>query len=329
MSAILSLQNAIWSFGDPSEYVDGEYYEGADSGHWATDPEHHFWNELYGLDGGLNDGFIFWGSNGRDYQVPGFPVYSERTGGTGFSYYNLSLPLNAGIDGGTIPYIWQLAANYTLYDNFFKSVMGASDITFLAQAAGGLPQWGNSATACNDASNTLYGPQGAYQAVPCTYSNGFATLSSVDNCVTLSDCTIVGEVDGFLPSTFPQPLGNLNEFNLSGCANLGFAPGVFNTTANPIAPGVYGFAPPLTSRSMFDELDGANVNWAFYGKGLNSQINGNFCDPEVSSAPRRCCSSSALLAKRAHGCLLSFSAILSVAQLQLSQQVSQLSFALC
>ena len=206
MSAILSLQNAIWSFGDPSEYVDGEYYEGADSGHWATDPEHHFWNELYGLDGGLNDGFIFWGSNGRDYQVPGFPVYSERTGGTGFSYYNLSLPLNAGIDGGTIPYIWQLAANYTLYDNFFKSVMGASDITFLAQAAGGLPQWGNSATACNDASNTLYGPQGAYQAVPCTYSNGFATLSSVDNCVTLSDCTIVGEVDGFLPSTFPQPL---------------------------------------------------------------------------------------------------------------------------
>ena len=54
---------------------------------------------------------------------------------------------------------------------------------------------------------------------------------------------------------------------------------------------MYGFAPPLTSRSMFDELDGANVNWAFYGKGLNSQINGNFCDPEVSSAPRRCCSS--------------------------------------
>ena len=90
------------------------YYEGADSGHWATDPEHHFFVEVYGLDGGLNDGFIFWGSYGLDYTVPGFPNYTERAGGTGFSYYNLSLGINAGIDGGTIPYIYHLAANYTL-----------------------------------------------------------------------------------------------------------------------------------------------------------------------------------------------------------------------
>ena len=162
--------------------------------------------------------------------------------------------------------------------------MGPSDIVFLAAAAGTLPLWADSPTACNNLSDPLYGPNSAYQAIPCTYNNGFATESSIHHCLVLSDCTMVGELDGFMTILFPQPPGNLNEFNLSDCASLAPLPSLYNTTANPVVPGVYsGVAPPVKSRSMFDELDGAGVSWSVYGKGLNSQIHANFCDPECQS----------------------------------------------
>lgn len=72
-------------------------------------------------------GYIFWGENGlSNVNNPGFPLYGSRTGGTAFSYYNLSLAANANIDNGVVPYLYQLASQYTLFDSFFRSTNGAS-----------------------------------------------------------------------------------------------------------------------------------------------------------------------------------------------------------
>ena len=46
------------------------------------------------------------------------------------SYYNSSLQGS---------YLWLLAANYTLFDNFFKSSLGDSDINFLNGIMAGQP----------------------------------------------------------------------------------------------------------------------------------------------------------------------------------------------
>ena len=280
MSSIISLANRVYTWGDPNEA------DGADSGAWRTDPEHgSLLNYLYALDGGANDGFIFWGSNGQDYTVPGYPQWSSRIGGTSLSYYNLSLPSNAALDGGTIPYLYQLAANYTLFDHFFASVMGASDVTFLGAAAGTLPPYDGVSSNCTAASNVFNTPNGTFTAQLCSYpAAGFASPAVIKGCSVLSDCTLVGELDGYLPSTWPQPAG---PYNSSTCATVGFAPAIVDAN-HRLQPGNYGgdFLPPLSTRSMFSEMDDAGVKWAVYGKGLNSQIHGNFCDPEwpVSAA---------------------------------------------
>lgn len=152
MSSIINLVNNDNSGGDVAQ---GD----ADTAAWNTDPDHgNLLNYYYSNNGGKMNGFIFWGENGQS-QVnnPGFPYYGTRTGGTAFSYYNLSLAVNAGIDNGVVPYLYQLASQYTLFDNFFRSTNGASDITYLAQFAGRLPAWGADGYTCAAPTDPTFG----------------------------------------------------------------------------------------------------------------------------------------------------------------------------
>ena len=223
-------------------------------------------------------GFIFWGENGLSYNNnPGFPLYGTRTGGTAFSYYNLSLSANANIDGGVVPYLYQLASQYTLFDNFFRSTNGASDITYLAQFAGRLPAWGSDGYTCAAASDPNYGTGSSapYQEVPCAYgSDGIVTTASLGGCnvISTTDCTWVAEYDGYLPNLFPQADSSLPTCQAQTAAPL---PGA--SLSSP-----QGWAPPLptTFQTLGKQLDAAGQTWAVYGMGLNSQVNGNFCDPE-------------------------------------------------
>lgn len=147
---------------------------------------------------------------------PGFPYYGSRTGGTSFSYYNLSSPVNANIDNGVVPYLYTLASQYTLFDNFFRSANGASDIAYLAQFAGRLPAWGADGYTCAAASDPTYGTAAtAYPMVhtyTCAHTHTIAavvarSLSLDHYSLSVSVCS---PFDRFLVSTalmgLPLPL---------------------------------------------------------------------------------------------------------------------------
>ena len=90
---------------------------------WKNDPSHDFYSDIYSINNGKNDLYVYYGG------INAFSV----------SYYQTSLQGS---------YLWQLAQNYTLFDNFFKSSFGDSDINFLIGVAAGQPiYWGDSPTA--------------------------------------------------------------------------------------------------------------------------------------------------------------------------------------
>ena len=226
-------------------------------------------------------GFIYWAENGlSQVNNPGFPLYGSRTGGTAFSYYNLSSSVNTGIDNGVVPYLYTLASQYTLFDNYFRSVNGASDIAYLAQFAGRLPAWGADGYTCAATSDPKYGTAASapYQMVPCQYgTDGIVTTASFAakcNVISSSDCTWVAEIDGYLPNLFPQANGSLTTCQAQQAAPL---PGA---TLSQASGNSWAIPLPTTFQTLGTQLDAAGQSWAVYGMGLNAQLNGSFCDVE-------------------------------------------------
>ena len=86
---------------------------------WANDPKHTFYATQYNQNGGLMNGFV-WSSG--------------KVGGVSMGYYNL-----------TGSYIFQLAQNYTLFDNFFQSVFGGIMVNHLYLIGAQVPTWNTTA----------------------------------------------------------------------------------------------------------------------------------------------------------------------------------------
>ena len=87
---------------------------------WANDPKHTFYATQYNDNGGQMNGFV-WGAG--------------KAGEAAMGYYNL-----------TGQYIFQLAQNYTLFDNFFQSTYGGVMINHLYMVSGQVAQWNSTAT---------------------------------------------------------------------------------------------------------------------------------------------------------------------------------------
>ena len=136
---------------------------------WAKDPAHKFYSDIYSIDGGKMDGFSVLG---------GINAYT-------YSYYNTSLQGS---------YLWQLAHNYTLFDNFFKSFLGDSDINFVHGIMAGQPiYWGDSPTACQNVSSPYY---------KTTVFNPITGIVTSEGAVVYNatDCHLIGESDPGLAS---------------------------------------------------------------------------------------------------------------------------------
>lgn len=77
-----------------------------------------------------------------------------------------------------------------------------------------------------------------------------------------------------LPSLFPQPNNSLSTCQAQTAAPL---PGA---TLSQASGNGWAIPLPTTFQTLGTQLDAAGQSWSIYGMGLNSQINGNFCDPE-------------------------------------------------
>jgi hypothetical protein len=183
---------------------------------WRHDPSHNFYSDIYAIDGGLNDQYVYQG---------------------GISAYNVAF-YNSSLQGS---YLWQLAQNYTLFDNFYKSTFGDSDINFLVGVAAGQPiYWGDSLTACQQ----VGGPY--YTLTSFDPTTGLLDPNSDGIVFNATDCHVIGEMDPSLASySFP--------------VNVSMAP---NT-------------PFVSSRHIGQLLDAAGVSWSQFLMDFNRQYYGN------------------------------------------------------
>ena len=181
---------------------------------WSHDPSHNFYSDIYQMDGGKMDLYS---------AIGGINAY-------GISYYNTSL-------SGS--YLWTLAQSYTLFDNFFKSMFGDSDVNFLLGIAAGQPiYWGDSSTAC-------YTPSSPYFS-PVTINSTTNMVQGSYNVFSNTDCHVVGEADPGLAS-YSYPV---------------------NLTKSPRTPFV-------SSPHFGNLLDAVNVSWSMYLQDFNVQYFGN------------------------------------------------------
>ena len=87
---------------------------------WANDPKHTFYATQYNDNAGQMNGFV-WGAG--------------KAGEAALGYYNL-----------TGQYIFELAQNYTLFDNFFQSAYGGVMINHLYMVSAQVAQWNSTAS---------------------------------------------------------------------------------------------------------------------------------------------------------------------------------------
>ena len=92
---------------------------------WLDDPTHTFYTSQYDINNGAMNGFVSWGG---------------KMAGMSMAYYDL-----------TGSYIFSLASNYTLFDNFFASAFGGVMLNHLYLVSGQTPLWNNTNATCPNA----------------------------------------------------------------------------------------------------------------------------------------------------------------------------------
>ena len=112
---------------------------------WLGDPTHTFYTSQYDINGGAMNGFVAWGG---------------KMGGMAMAHYDL-----------TGSYIFSLASNYTLFDNFFASAFGGVMLNHLYLVSGQAPLWNNTNATCP-------------ATIPGGPTSNFPTFSSVTGQLT-------------------------------------------------------------------------------------------------------------------------------------------------
>ena len=182
---------------------------------WSSDPKHTFYATQYNNNGGLMNGFA-WSAG--------------KAGEAALGYYDL-----------TGSYIFQLAMNYTLFDNFFQSVFGGVMINHMWMVAPQVPTW-------NSTANPVC-PTYIYQPYPNVSTSNITNLypynfidgsglyfPANDNSYFTPDCHVVENV---------QP------FTLGKSPNLR----------------------PLTYTHIGDLLDTVGASWTWYYQSWNATKN--------------------------------------------------------
>jgi phospholipase C len=200
------------------------------------------------------------GSNGHP-QAAGFNDESTHEGATAMGFYN--------VQKGDIPYLKQLADEYTLLDNYHQPAMGGTylDSMFLGYADALWYSDGNG-NPLTPPSNLIENPN-PQPGTNNWYTQDGYSGGSYSNC---SDPTQPG-VSSVLPylsalhvkancaaghyyllNNFPP--GYVGNGNLSTQANTGYS---------------Y-WLPPSSTPSIADVLMANNISWAYYGEGWNDYV---------------------------------------------------------
>ena len=188
---------------------------------WANDPKHTFYATQYNDNGG---------------QMNGFAWSAGKAGFAALGYYNL-----------TGSYLFQLAQNYTLFDNFFQSAYGGVLINHLYAVSAQVAQWNATASVsgvpCPTSITQNYYVNGAWVNKTTTnlyganYIDGDGIyLPKNDNSLFTPDCHVVE---------------NVSPFTLGASPNLG----------------------ALTMPHIGTLLNAASVSWAWYYQSWNATRN--------------------------------------------------------
>ena len=153
---------------------------------WSNDPKHTFYATQYNDNGGAMNGFV-WASG--------------KVGGFAMAYYNL-----------TGSYIFQLAQNYTLFDNFFQSVYGGILVNHLYAVSSKVYTWNTTASpACPTTINQTYLVAGVNVTTvttnlyPYNYLDADNTyLPANDASLFTPDCHVVENVSPFTLGKSPN-----------------------------------------------------------------------------------------------------------------------------
>ncbi len=266
---------------------------GVNSDDYANSPVHRFYQMFQQLDcsvayatkanpSGCRADLFPWvevtvgaGTNGNP-QPAHFTDESTHEGATAMGFYN--------VQTGDSPYLYKLAKQYTLLDNYHQPIkggtgpdsiyLGAADAFWFSDGAGhiatppaklienpnpqpGTNNWwiqdgysGGTYSECSDASQPGVGPIVSY----------LSALGVSPNCV---------------PGAYYM-LNNLNPGYL-GNGELATAPGPFNQGPYTI--------PAVSQPTIADVLTANKVSWAYYGEGWNAFL----ADPDVYSGGAQYC----------------------------------------
>ena len=181
---------------------------------WPNDPKHTFYATQYNDNGGAMNGFA-WASG--------------KVGAFGLAYYNL-----------TGSWLFQLAMNYTLFDNFFQSAYGGVMVNHLYLVSAQIPTWNVSGGPCPTYIYQTYNVSGVTVSTNTTGLYPFnyidtdgLYLPANDNSIFTPDCHVVENVSPF---------------------TLGKSPNM----------------PPLTNAHIGNLLTASGVSWAYYYQSWNA-----------------------------------------------------------
>jgi acid phosphatase len=196
----------------------------------TRDLYHRFFENQMQIDGGKNDMFVAWGDSG----------------GTVMGYFNTSNT-----------FMWSLAHQYTLADNFFQGAFGGSFLNHQYLICGCAPSVPSATVSANGMSlNTLTTP---LNGVPQLLAGSSQTASALNGAAALQTGNIApldyfGSGDGYRAVNTMQP-------PYQPSSN---APAASDTTLLYANPASSTTLPPQTQTHIGDLLNAKNISWAWY-----------------------------------------------------------------
>jgi phospholipase C len=233
--------------------------------------------------GCLNDLYPFVITNYTN-QIDNFdnpPAFDDNGGGNSMAFYNMQT--------GDVPFLKQLADEYTMSDNYHQAVMGGTGANHVMMGTGDAIFWsdgkGNPTTPPSHIANPnpLPGTDDVY-----TVDLGFD--GNFTKCADASQPG-VDAIQDYLSTLFyhPKPNCEANHFYMINNNNPGFLPdGTVDTKG--IAGG--GSIPPSNVRTIGDALNEKGISWAYYAGAYDAAValqhNPTSTDPTVQIGAAYC-----------------------------------------
>ena len=214
---------------------------------WPTDPKHTFYATQYNTNGGLMNGFV-WASG--------------KAGGVAMGYYDM-----------TGSYIFQLAQNYTLFDNFFQSVFGGVMVNHLVSRTAPPPSHPPRPPSLSSPASPLTCRSRVCCAAQYMVMAQVPTWNSTLNPVcpqyiyqTYNNGTITANTTGLFPYNYLDADGNYLPAN----DNSIFTPDCHVVeNVDPFTLGKSPNLPPLNYTHIGDLLDTVGASWTWYYQSWN------------------------------------------------------------